>query len=274
MKNNKIITSMVSVGATLLFLASAFPLVASAQVGVSADASVGVNGTGVGATANVSTRLTTIIARGDADIAARITALNNLNTRVQSLKNVSGTEKANILAEVQTNSTGLTTLKSKIDADTAVTTAQTDDKSIFGSFRIYALVIPQGYITASADRIDTVVSLMTNISAKLQARITADQSAGKNVTALQASLTDLNAKIADAHAQAGVAASGVASLVPDQGDQTKLAANTAALKSARATIKVGTQDLQTARTDAKSIMTGLKSLGASTSVSASTTATQ
>jgi hypothetical protein len=249
MNTKKITMSILSVGASFVFAAALSPLVASA-----ATPSAGT------VQANTAARLAKIITRSDSEITARESDLNNLNTRVQAMVNVSTTEKTDISNEVQSNIAGLTSLKSKIDADTDVTTALNDEKTIFGSYRIYALVVPRGYIVASADRVDTIVGMMTTISSKLQTRITADQSAGDNVTALQNSLTDLNAKIADAKSQAGTAQSGVVSLVPDQGNTTQLSSNTAALKAARADIKTSTQDLQAARADAKSIMQGLKSL--------------
>jgi hypothetical protein len=204
-----------------------------------------------------SDKLSKIITRSDTAITARLTALNNLSTRLSQAKNLSATEKATFSTEVQTNITGLTSLKAKIDADTDVTTAQADAKTITGSYRIYALIIPQGYIEASADRIDTVSTMLNTISAKLQTRITADQTAGKNVASLQASLADLNAKVADAQTQAQNAQNGVSALVPDQGNATQLASNTAALKASRADTKTGTSDLKTARQDAKTIIAGL-----------------
>lgn len=263
--NKKIITILAG---TVLATWIAITPAHAATLGIGASAVTPVVTTT--AKANLSAaRLPKIIARSDTEISARLTALNALNTRVQTMKNVSASEKTTIANEIQTNINGLTTLKAKIDADTVVVTATTDEKSIFGSFRIYALVIPQGYIAASADRVATISAMMTAISAKLQTRITADQTAGKNVASMQASLSDLNAKVSDASTQAITAQASVGSLTPDQGNTTELAANTAALKAARANIKTSTQDLVTARADAKSIIQSLKNLGIDASASAS-----
>jgi hypothetical protein len=188
------------------------------------------------------------------------------------MKNVSAANKTTLSNEIQTNLSGLTALQAKIDADTDVTTALAEAKTITVDYRIYALVIPQGYIEASSDRVDTITGMLTAISAKLQTRITADQSAGKNVTAMQASLTDLNAKVADATTQAGVAESGVATLSPDQGNTTVAASNKAALVSSRSDIKTAASDLKAADADAKSIVQSLKALGGNTSASASVSA--
>ena len=211
-------------------------------------------------TANQTARVAKIITRSDTAITSRITALNNLSTRVGAMVNVDATTKANINSQIQTNVTGLTALKAKIDSETDVTTLLSDEKTITGNYRIYALIIPRGYIVASSDRITTINGLMTALSTKLQTRITTAQSAGHDVAALQTDLNDLNAKIADATAQGQTALSGVVSLVPDQGNQTQLQSNTAALKASRADIKTATKDFQAARQDAKNITAGLKGI--------------
>jgi hypothetical protein len=275
MNNKKNITQIVPIVMGLLLLAGMSALKVNAQLldginsSTNAGIAVGASGSGVNIQANLDARLSKIINQGDTAIMARITNLGKLNTRVQEMVNVSDNEKTNISNEVQTNANGLSNLKAKIDADIDLKTTTSDYSSIFGSFRIYALVIPQGYIEASSDRIDTIVNMFTTISTKLQARITADQSAGKDTATLQASLNDLNAKIADAKIQAGIAFSGVASLTPDNGNKTVFASNITALKSARANIKVATGDLQTARQDAKTIIQNLYKLDVNASATVS-----
>lgn len=223
--------------------------------------------------ANQAARLAKVIARSDKAINDRVTSLNNLNTRIQALKNVSATEKATISTEIQTNVSGLTSLKAKIDADTDLTTAVNDEKTITSAYRVYELVIPRGYIEASVDRITEIATAMTSVGTKLQTRVTTAQTAGKDVTALQAALSDYSAKISDATTQANAAKTAVASLVPDQGDKTVLAANNTALKTARADIKTATTDLQAARADAQTVSKGLRALNVKVKASVKTSTT-
>ncbi len=248
MNNKKIIKSGLSLAIVTSLFVGVAVLPASAQT-------VGVN-TSTTAQANLSK----IISRSDTAITKRITSLNNLNARVQEMKNVSSTEKTNITNAVQTNSSGLTSLEAKINADTDVTTARADAKTITANYRIYALVMPQGYILAASDRIDTISSMMTALSTKLQTRINTDLSAGKNVATLQSALADISAKVTDAQTQGSSAQSGVINLTPDQGNTTIIASNKAALVAARANIKTATSDFQVARQDIKTITQGLKSL--------------
>ena len=137
---------------------------------VSANATVGST---TSVSASVQTKITTAKSRADQEIARRINILTELNTNVQAMVKVSATEKTAIAAEVQTEITNLTNLKTKIDADTSITTLRTDIQSITKDYRIFMLVIPQGRIEVAADKIQTVVSDYTSFAAKLQARISA-----------------------------------------------------------------------------------------------------
>lgn len=247
-------------------------LIGVSTLAVSAQSvNVGTN-VSVSSSISVTAKLSALITKANADVAARLASLNDLNAKVQAMQNVSATEKTNISNEVQTNISGLNALQAKIDADTDITVARADAASVFTSFRIYALVIPQGYIEVGADRVQTISSLMTALSTKLQARITADQNAGDNVTTLQTALADIGTQTTSANAQASIAQNGVVNLTPDQGNATVAASNKAALVAARANIKTSTSDLKIARQDIQTILNGLKSFHAS--MSASTTVSQ
>ncbi len=261
--NIKKITSSLVVGSSLVMSLVALPAYAQK---VTASTTVSVK-----SQANQTQKLAALIAKTDQEITARITSLNTLSTKVQSLKNVSSTEKANISAEVQTEIGNLTTSKAKIDADTVLSVARTDAASAINTSRIYALIIPQGNIEVSVDRINVLVGLMNGIATKLQIRITAAQTAGKDVSALQSALSDITSQTTAASAQASTAETGVSGLVPDNGNKTILASNTAALKSARENIKTAAAALKTARQDVKTIINGLKAFHLDTSITASTT---
>lgn len=212
-------------------------------------------------TASTTVSITNAKARADQAIANRISDLNKLKARVDAMVKLSASQKASLDASIQASITDMNNLKVKIDADTDANVLKTDIASITASYRIYMLVMPQVAIAAASDRINTIVDMMTTIGAKFQTRISAAASAGKNVTSLQASLSDYNAKIADAKVQANAAASSTIALTPDHGDKTKAAANHQVLVDARAKIKVAQDDLKAARKDADNILKGLKAFG-------------
>jgi len=219
-------------------------------------------------------------ASADKEISARIDSLNNLIAKINGIKNVSATDKTTITASVQNEIAVMTSLKTKIDADTGTTTLRDDLKSITGDYRVYALIEPQIAILTAADRINQIISLMTIMQNKLQTRISALQSAGKDTSSLTSIMADITAKMADAQTQGSAAITATASLTPDQGNAAVAASNTAALKTGRADIKAGNTDLQAVRKDMETVLKGIRSLtpkggiSATTTVSATTSVTQ
>jgi len=255
-----------------LIITAAGALAISALAAIPAFAQTASSTRAADRAAAVQQRTTKVEDRGTQEIDARVTSLNGLITRISQFKNVSDAQKSTIAATVQALITDLTALKGKIAADTSTTTMKTDVQSVTKDYRVYALVMPQLSIVAASDRVVTISAMLAQISAKLQTRL-----GMTNMNSLQANLTDLNAKITDAAAQAQAAVGAVSALMPDQGDKTVLASNTATLKDARSKIKTATTDLAAARKDVQTIIQALvkadKAMGSTTPVTASTTTT-
>jgi hypothetical protein len=211
------------------------------------------------------------------EIDRRIEGLNKLITNLQSMKKVSTTTKTTLTATVHAQITSLTALKSQLTAtSTATTTLAANIQSITQAYRIYAMVIPQVQILATADKVLTTSDTLTTLSAKLQAKITEAQATGSTTSAngssTSSAIADLNAKIADAKVQANAAITLVSGLKADNGDEAVLQANKKALKDAREKIRIGERDLKDAAKDAKNIVKLLKKMNINTSVTATSTA--
>lgn len=216
-------------------------------------------GRGAAALANLITRAKD---RADQEITRRINALNALNTRVNDMQKLTADEKAGLSATIQAQITAMQNLEAKIAADAganSTSSLKADIQSIAKTYRIFALIIPQGAIEAAADRAMTVASTMQAFAGKLATKIT---------SSTQATLNDMNAKIADATAQAQAAIAEVASLKPDNGVKTVMQSNLAAMKDARSKIQAAQQDLVAARKDAGAIV---KALTGNANKNASTT---
>ncbi len=254
------------------------PVLVAAQtpVGAAVNTSAAVTAPGASATvsATASAKLTATEvkakARGDAEIGRRTAALMELNTRVQAMQKVTDSFKQNIASAIQAQLTAFATLKTKIDADTDSATLKADLQSVTDSYRIFALVMPQVRIAAAADREVTLVSMMSTMGAKLQARIQAASQVGADVKAVTAALADMAAKLSDAQTQATASVSTSAALAPDNGDKTVMASNAAALKTARTSIQAAQADIVAARKDINTILKGLKTIDASVAASSTT----
>ena len=268
-----------SAGAAVMVIAAtalpAFALVPGLHVGAQTSVSASVNGSGVGVNAALATRIKNITTHANQEIVRRIDALNALSTRVGAMARLSLAEQSNISAAIQSQITALNALQAKITVDAtanSMTSLKTDVQSIISSYRIFALIIPQGTIIATAGRVATIVGIMNDLSTKFSARISAGQSAGENVTAATAALADFNTKVSDATTQAQAAASEVAALTPDNGTATVMASNIATLKDARSKLVAAQHDLIAARADADVIVKALVKfkVSATASTSAST----
>lgn len=199
--------------------------------------------------------------RGEHQIDVRINALQKLVDRINNTKGLTADQKASLTADLTAQISALTALKTKIGSDTGTTTLTTDLKTIAPDYRTYRLVMPRTNIIAMADRYLDTAGAMASSSAQLQARITAAQNAGMNVSVAQSALADYNAKVADAKTQAQAAIDLVLKLNADNGDSAAQAANAAALKDARTKLHAAQTDIRMARQDLKKIMRSLKVRG-------------
>jgi chromosome segregation ATPase len=260
MQNKKIYiqTALAGAGAALLLVISI--AVANAQTASGTATSTRLRPRyGIPAPRRTNTASTSTIAtRSDQEITQRIGSLNSLLTRIGEMQKVSSSSKDQLSATIQAQVTDLTNLKTQIANDSNSTSSlRTDFQSITKSYRIYALVVPQGTITAAADRVMTIASTTDTLAGILQTRISEAQTTGNDVSALQASLSDMNAKTTDANAQAQAALNEISPLAPDNGSSTQMKANTATLKDARAKIATAQKDLIAARKDAGTIVKAL-----------------
>jgi len=256
----------------------------SATIGVNASASATVGGTSAGAgisaqgTARINALtkiITTAQTRADNEISRRVKALNALSTRVNGMVKISTDNKSSLDSTIQAQITAMNNLQAQIASDASsdsTSSLKADIQSITKSYRIFALIIPQGAIEAGADRVLDIAGMFTTLAGNLQTRITAAQSAGNDMSTSVSALADMNTKVTDANTQANAAVSEITSLQPDNGVASVMASNTATLKDARSKIQAGQQDLVAARKDAGTIVKALMAIKGS-SGSASTSAT-
>lgn len=201
------------------------------------------------------TDLTTLKTKGSAEINRRIDSLNSATSKINTTTKLSSSDKAYLQNEVATEISGLTSLESTLNGETTLSAARTDVQSIFSDYRVYALLLPKVRLIVAADGEIATSDKLTTLATQLQSQITTDQNAGKNVSQLQADLTDMQTQANNAQSIANSIESKVLTLQPTDynSDHTILSGDLAQLKTAHA-------DNQAAYNDAKKINSGLKSL--------------
>ena len=140
-------------------------------------------------------QLQNIIQRADKLVENRLSSLNSLATRVQNDTRLTSSEKSSLSAEIQTDISGLTTLKAKIDADTDVSTARTDARQIITNYYIYALFEPKIRLLIVLNNLQTVTGNVQNLVPQIQNLINTFKSQGKDVTQLQTLLNDVSTQL-------------------------------------------------------------------------------
>lgn len=201
----------------------------------------------------VDLRVTNLKEKADREIDRRITSLNNITNKINAMKKLSVSDKQSFSLQIQTEITNLTTLKTKIDADTDLPTLKTDVQSIVKSYRVYALFIPKLGIIIAADRMGETADNLDKLAGKLQTKIQDAQASGKNVSSLQTLLADMQKQTADARTQYSAASSEVMTLTPEG-----YPGNKSTLQDARSKLKTAHTDLKKAGQDARKIINELK----------------
>jgi hypothetical protein len=231
---------------TLIGAAAAVALVAGSSVPAFAD------GTSTPSPSAGKT-LATIQADAKLKTTARIGSLNTAIAKITAAQDIGSSDRSEILATLNGDVAGMNTVEAKIAADTTVATASADYKTIFTTYRVYAVAIPQSRLAAAADReTSTTIPRLTDAQTKLSAAL-AGPDAGKSTPALQADLSDMSAQVsAAAAALNGIAAESLA-VTPSAYNS-----NHSVLEPIRSAVKSAIADLTKASTDGKTVLAAIK----------------
>jgi len=139
--------------------------------------------------------LSEIIKRADTLITNRINELNKNLTRIQNDKRLTNSQKQSLTNQIQDTINGLTSLKTKIDADTNTSFALSDAKQIFTNFRVYEILEPKINLLIMLNNIQTVTTNLQNLMPQLQNLVGSFKSQGKDTTQLESLINDINTQI-------------------------------------------------------------------------------
>jgi hypothetical protein len=202
-----------------------------------------------------SSSLDTWRALGDCEITRRFATLDQLSAKVNGSKVLTSSDKPALASEISGTTTGLTSLKATVDAETKLTALKGEIHQIATDYRVYLLVAPQVHLVTAADGVLAAQTRFGAVNTKLQARSDAAKAAGKDVTAAQASLDAMNAAVAQAVSLASPLPAQLLPLTPSAyngGTAGPL------LKSARTSLEKARDELVSARADARAVVDALK----------------
>ena len=192
---------------------------------------------------------------GDCEINRRFTTLTALGARVSGSKVLTSSDAAALTAEIGSTTSGLTSLKATIDAETSIPALKVDIAKIAADYRVYLLVVPQVNLVSGADTVLAAQTKFATINTNLTARIAAAKAKGKDVTAAQA---DLNAMNTSVTAAVGLATPLPAALLPLTPAQYNGGTAGPILTAARTALGTARDDLKSAVASAKACRDALK----------------
>ncbi|MGH2465896.1 MAG: hypothetical protein ACRDGI_10585 [Candidatus Limnocylindrales bacterium] len=158
---------------------------------------------------------------GDCEINRRFVTLDGLTSLVNRSTVLTADHKTDLIsggginpASFVSEHAGLTTLKATIDADTTIASLRAHIAKIAPDYRVYLLVVPKTHIVAAADGAAKTSARFVPLASELQNLINQAKADGKDVTAAQAKLDDLNAKVSQANGLISPVAGSVLPLSP------------------------------------------------------------
>jgi hypothetical protein len=182
-----------------------------------------------------------------AAIAPRLALLQATIAIISTSTTVLPADKATLLATLNADRSGLTALGTKIAADTTGGQATADYRTIFYSYRVFALAVPQAEYVAAADAITgSALPTIIDVQGELESLLNGP-AAAKNSAAVQSAMDDLQGQISAVQvAMAGLTPTVVAYRTGDYSNNNNLLSPwRLQLANARADLKAAIADLTT-----------------------------
>lgn len=136
-----------------------------------------------------STTLVRLKAKGVKLVDERIAALNK-NEKAITNSDLTTDQKAALTGKISVNITGLTTLKTNINAGINATSTRSLIDSVYTNFRIYGIVIPQIRLEKRIYDLQNHISKLNSAFTQIQIKINEAKTLGRDTTAWQKNLDD------------------------------------------------------------------------------------
>lgn len=213
-----------------------------------------------------------VITVGDGEITKRLTALNTLSGKIAkqlSAGHLTSGQASSLQGDATNNQNGLTALKTRLDAETNITAARQDVRSIYTRFRIYAVVLPRDYNTVWLDVLQNLDGRLRAAQPKIEYAI--QHAPASERGQLDTRFGDYKAQLAEGESQMDAAQGQIATLTPANFDNARPVFTTA-WQDFRSDMKTAHSDIHQAAADLHQISRILKA-GASASSTPGSSAT-
>jgi hypothetical protein len=192
-------------------------------------------------------RLSYVQARVDAAVKKRLVTIDRLTSALGARTHVSDAHRATLSATYTADTSGLTAVDAKVQADTTCGQAVTDGRTVVTDYRVYLLLVPQTHLVAASDAGTYAAGQLAAAEPKAQAAIDALTDPQEKAAA-QAKLDDMTSKVDAATTALDGVADAMLALKP-----ADIPAQLATIDGYRAKVGTAHQDLRQAVADAKAL---------------------
>jgi hypothetical protein len=148
-----------------------------------------------------TTDLTAIQTRCERAIDQRLTTLADLTQRGASEQHLSASDRNELSAEIDHDTSGLRALRTTIAGTSTLASLRQDCRAIVDDYRVYVLLAPKTHLVVGADAADAALDTFSSADASLSAAIEHAQTNGTDpakIADAQAEQRDMNAQTARA----------------------------------------------------------------------------
>ncbi|MBS2961406.1 hypothetical protein KGA66_00010 [Actinocrinis puniceicyclus] len=196
--------------------------------------------------------LDAVKALATARIDGRLETLRALQLAVTNAAHLTSADRSALGSLLTSDVSGLTALRGKVAAESAVAAVRADETVMVDQYRVYMLVVPKVHLTDAFDIEAAAVSALRKVHDKLAERVA--KQPGGATAAEQAQLADLQTRVQNAEqAESGKTATLLA--IQPGADATAIRGAITPLVDAA---KSARKDLKQARDDAKKVRAELK----------------
>jgi hypothetical protein len=189
-------------------------------------------------------------------IDLRLAALRRMDQRIERCRHLTDGHQSTLQGIVDGATSGLTTLRTKVAAETTIRALRADAQTMVHDYRVFILRGPQVHGACTADNEAAAVARLREVAEKLAAGVAKAEQDGKDTTAAEADLAAMDSQLDAAGAALAGQADKLLAIQPGpDGDAIK-----AQVRAVRQQLRTALQALRGAVAEAKQVRRFLQNL--------------
>jgi hypothetical protein len=189
-------------------------------------------------------------------IDLRLAALRRFDAAATAAQHLTDAHEATLHGTISHDTAGLTRLRTKVAGETTIAALRADAVSMVNDYRVFLLVGPQVRLSIVGDAEQFAIGRLTTVHNKLAELVAKAKAAGKDTTAAEKDLADMQANLDKATSDINGQVDNLLAIQPGP----DASAITSAVGAVRRALGAGRADLRAAVVEAKNVAAFLRSI--------------